>query len=315
MTRQREHVSVDWLCRFFGKSRQAYYQMLRRKDSVGAEKEIIISYVHKCRKEMPNIGTRKLYYLLESPLESSGIKCGRDKLFSLLRQAGLLHKRKKARRCYTQSMPISRYFPNLIKDLTVIEPEVVWVSDMTGLPVRDGLGYLTLTTDMYSKQVMGYNLQRTKHSIGALTTLRMALQSRKYPERQLIHHSDGGGEYFNHSFLKLLKDSHVKVSCTAPSSPHENSVAERINGILKQEFLLTEDIRSYDDILRILPKAIRIYNENRPHLSIDMKTPVEAHCCSGILKKRWRTYRRKPRPEAHTILTDGQKIQEIMNSW
>lgn len=314
MTRQRNQISVEWFCAFFGKSRQAYYQMLHRNDGVNAGKEIIINYVHQCRKIMPRIGTRKLHLLLQPTLKQSGIKCGRDRLFSFLGKSDLLIKRKKARRCYTQTMPLSRHFPNLIKNLKVEMPEEVWVSDTTGLPVRDGLGYLTLTTDIYSKQIMGYNLQRTKQSCGALATLRMSIHNRKYPDRQLIHHSDGGGEYFNYSFLQVLKKSHIKVSCTAPSSPHENSVAERINGILKQEFLLVEDARSYDDIMQMLPAAIRIYNEQRPHTSIDMKTPAEAHCCQGVLKRHWNRYQRKQRQQ-QTKPSSGQQIQELMNSW
>jgi len=314
MTKQREQLSVEWLCSFFDRSRQAYYQMLHRKDGVQAGKEIIINYVNQCRKKMPRIGTRKLHELLRPTLKQSEIKCGRDKLFSFLGSSGLLLKRKKGRRCYTQTAPLSRHFPNLIKNLTVENPEVVWVSDTTGLPVRDGLCYLTLTTDIYSKQVMGYNLQRTKQSSGAIATLKMSLQNRRYPDRQLIHHSDGGKEYFNNSFLQILKASHIKASCTAPSSPHENSVAERINGILKQEFLLTADNRSYDEILRMLPRAIKIYNEQRPHTSIDMKTPIEAHSCSGVLKRRWKTYRRK-RTNQQSLPSTGKQIQELMNSW
>jgi len=174
-----------------------------------------------------------------------------------------------------------------------------------------------LTQDMGEQTrrlVMGYNLQRTKHSSGAIATLRMSLQNRKYSDRQLIHHSDGGGEYFNNVFLQILKESHIKASCTAPASPHENSVAERINGILKQEFLLTADNRSFDDMLKMLPHAIKIYNERRPHTSIDMKTPKEAHGCSGVLKRRWKTYHRK-RMHQQSIQPTGKQIQELMNSW
>ncbi len=260
---------------------------------------------------MPKIGTRKLHYLLQPAFRKSEIKCGRDKLFSILGQIGLLQRRHRANRCITRSLALSRHFPNLIKDMTVNAPEQVFVSDTTGLPVRDGLGYLTLTTDMYSKRIMGYNLQRTKHCNGSLATLRMALSKRSYPERQLTHHSDGGGEYFNHAFLQVLVDSHVKASCTAPSSPQENPVAERINGILKHEFLLIEDNRSYEDVAKILPETIRIYNERRPHASIDLMTPIEAHRCIGHLRKRWKTYRKRRKLE----MPGGTQIQQIMNSW
>jgi len=314
MMHQRVFPSVDWLCGFFQKSRQAYYQIRRRKDKQGVANELIIDYVKGYRQEMRKIGTRKLHYLLQGQLQTSGIKCGRDKLFSLLGREGLLIRRKRARRYTTCSLPISRHFPNLVKDMIIEEPELVWASDTTALAVRDGLGYLTLTTDVYSKQVMGYHAQRTKQSSGALATLRMALNNRRYRERQLIHHSDGGGEYFNHTYLQALVKAHVKASCTAPSSPQENSVAERINGILKEEFLLVEDSRSFEDILKNLPDVIRIYNERRPHASIDYMTPSTAHGCSGPLRKRWKSYR-KPIKKEVQLIPAGQQIQQLMSSW
>lgn len=311
---ERTTVSVEWLCVFFEKSRQSYYQIRHRKDGVSAENEVIVDYVKTYRREMPRIGTRKLHHLLQSQLKTSEIKCGRDKLFTILGRAGLLLRPRRANRCFTRSLPLSRHFPNLVKDITVNAPEEVWVSDTTGVPVSDGLGYLTLTTDAYSKQIMGYNAQRTKQSSGSLTTLRMALSNRRYPDRQLTHHSDGGGEYFNHMFLQALVDAKVKSSCTAPSSPQENPIAERINGILKNEFLLTEENRTFDELLKKLPKAISIYNERRPHASIDFMTPVEAHRCSGPLRKRWKTYRRYRNP-TEQLISDGNLIQQKMNTW
>lgn len=314
MTKSRKSVSVGWLCTFFEKSRQSFYQILHRKDGVCAENEIIVNYAKEYRKEMTMLGTRKMYKLMRPALNKSEIKCGRDKLFSILRQSGLLLKRKRINRCTTHSLPISRNFPNLAKELTVNAAEQLWVSDTTGIPVYDGLGYLTLTTDSYSKLIVGYNLQRTKDSSGSIKTLRMALSKRKYIERQLIHHSDGGGEYFNKKFLSILLKSHVKASCTAPSSPQENPVAERINGILKQEFLLTESNRSYTDIMKMLPKVVRIYNEERPHLSIDMLTPKEAHNRTGQLKRHWKIYSRN-RKQKSEIVTVGKRIQKAMSLW
>lgn len=314
MIQHRSIVSVDWLCIFFEKSRQAYYQIRHRKDKTLVESEVIINYVNEYRLEMPKLGTRKLHYLLQKHLIKSEIKCGRDKLFSVLGKAGLLQRPRRANRCYTRSMPLSRNFPNLIKDVAIDMPEQVWVSDTTGLPVRDGLGYLTLTTDSYSKRIMGYNAQRTKKSSGSITTLRMELNQRSFPDRQLIHHSDGGGEYFNHNFLQILLDAHVKASCTAPASPQENPVAERINGILKNELLLTEDLRTFEDVVKKLPEAIRIYNERRPHASIDFMTPVEAHKVSGPLLKRWKRYRRHPKPKEQ-VMSEGKTIQQKMNLW
>ena len=272
-----------------------------------------MDYVQAYRREMPRIGTRKLHYLLQPQLQASGIKCGRDRLFSLLGRSGLLIRRRKGRGI-TRRSPVCRHFPNLVKGMRIEAPEMVWASDTTALRVCDGLAYLTLITDAYSKQVMGYHLQRTKGSSGSLATLRMALNKRWYPDRQLIHHSDGGSEYFNHEYLKELLKAHVKVSCTAPSRPQDNPVGERINGVLKQEFLLTEDDRSFEDLLDKLPETIRIYNQVRPHASIDFKTPREAHAGSGPLRRRWKTYFRTDyRNPGFTHI--GQQIQQIMQAW
>ncbi len=314
MIQHRALVNIDWLCSFFEKSRQAYYQICRRKDKKSVDDELIVQYVQAYRQEMPRIGTRKLVVLLKPQLQASGIKCGRDKLFSLLGRSGLLIRPKRSRRCITRSTSMRRHFPNLVKGLAVDNPEQVWVGDTTAIGVRDGLAYLALITDTYSKQVMGYHVQRTKESTGSRTALRMALNRRWYPERQLIHHSDGGTEYFNHGYLQDLVKAHVKASCTAPSSPLENPVAERINGILKQEFLLVEEKRTLDQIIKALPEAIRIYNERRPHTSIDYLTPREAHGRSGPLRKRWKAYRRRDVRETQ-VTQIGQVIQNLMASW
>jgi len=222
------------------------------------------------------------------------------------------HKRKQ--RCITRSSTLRRNFPNLIKGMEINEPEQVWVGDTTVLGIRDGLVYLALITDSYSKRIMGYNAQRTKNSKGTRTALRMALERRWYPERQLIYHSDGGSEYYNYLYLQDLVNAHVKASCTAPASPQENPVAERLNGILKHEFLLVEENRTFEQIAKALPEVVRIYNERRPHGSIDNLTPLSAHGCSGFLQRRWKSYVRNNIRD--TELTQiGQTIQKLMASW
>ena len=134
MTKSRDTVSVGWGCSFFEKSRQAYYQIVHRKDGIEAKKEIVVNYAKEYRKEMSKLGTRKMYHMMLPALKKSEIKCGRDKLFTILGEAGLLLKRRRAHRCITRSLPVSRNFPNLIKDLKVDAPEQLWVSDTGTLP-------------------------------------------------------------------------------------------------------------------------------------------------------------------------------------
>jgi putative transposase len=305
-------VTIEWLCRYFEKSRAAFYQIQKRQVSAGVDEELVIHYVKEHRKEQARIGGRKLHFLLQYPLKASGIKCGRDKLFGILAKHNLLIKRKRRSRCFTQSVSWSRRYPNLLKDLRLERPEQLWAADTTGIAVCDGLAYLALITDAYSKQIMGYNLQRTKGQSGSLATLRMALSKRWYPDSETIHHSDGGSEYFNYAYLGVLANARFKVSCTAPASPQENPVAERINGILKEEFLLNAEKRTYQDLIRVLPQAIKIYNEKRPHASCDYMTPRQAHSCSGPLHRRWKTYYRSNTRDAMPTHI-GQQIQQIMH--
>jgi putative transposase len=313
MSIDRTGISIRWLCEYFEKSRPAYYQIRGRKTDAMVNEELIVHYVKGYREEQKQIGGRKLHHLLIGQLRTSGIKCGRDKLFGIMRRSGLLLRRKKRWYSGTQSVPISRRFPNLLTRMLIDRPEQVWVSDMTAVPVNDGLGYLALITDAYSKQIMGYNMRRTKDRSCSLAALRMALASRWYPDEELIHHSDGGGEYFNHDYLNLLVKAHCKLSCTAPSSPEENPIAERVNGILKEEFLLVEQSRPFKEIQRVLPRVIRIYNQIRPHASCDYMTPQQSHGCSGLLRKRWKNYRKKTNAGNTRLVHNKPQIEKIID--
>jgi putative transposase len=311
---QRPMVSVEWLCVFFQKSRQAFYQKRHRKDKQNINEELIVDYVKAYRHEMKKIGTRKLKELLQPQLTASGIKCGRDRLFDILRRRDLLIRKRKRPRCVTHRDAISNHFSNLIEGKIIDEPEKVWVGDTTAVAVNDGLSYLVILTDAYSRLIMGYNYQRTKDRSGPQKALRMAVHRRWYPQKQLMYHSDGGREFYNWDFLQDLVRYHIKASCTAPGSPEGNPIAERINGILKEEFLLTEETRSFEQVAQMLPEAIRIYNERRPHASIDYKTPKEAHACKGLLRKRWKAYKSNAMRENEPTQI-GREIQLIMQSW
>lgn len=308
---QKQH-SVEKLCDIFQKSRQAYYQGLRQKDTRQEEDGEIIHLVRKHRRQLPRIGGRKLYYLMKEELKDKSIKCGRDRLFEVLGIHDLFITNRRRGKSITRRISSSKIFPNLVKKMEIDKPEQVWASDTTCLPCKEQMGYLFLITDVYSKQIVGYKLQQNKKSSGSVSALQMALRHRKYPERPLIHHSDGGSEYFNFEYLHWLSKARMKVSCTAPSSPQENGTAERINGILKGEFL-SDKTRSYDEISKELPRMIRIYNEVRPHGSINYLTPKSAHNCIGPIPKRWKTYPRKRLDEKRTNML--VEIQQKMSAY
>ena len=235
---------------------------------------------------MPKIGTRKLHYLLEEELRE--LKVGRDKLFKILKYNRLLIKPKKKYHITTNSHHRFRKCKNQIKEMEFIRPEQVWVSDITYIGNRKNPSYLALITDAYSKKIMGYNVSDSLNVKGSLTALEMALKNSVYRNEPLIHHSDRGLQYCSNEYQQVLDKNNIKPSMTEQYDPYENAIAERINGVLKQEF----DIDKYDTDLEIktelVQNAIEIYNNFRPHLSNYMLTPNQMHRQKSIKRKSYK---------------------------
>ena len=274
-------------CELFGYSKQAYYKQ-SMNNSLSAIKELQVKEsVLLIRRQMPRIGTRKLYYLLKEGFQREHLNIGRDKLFSILRNEGLLILKKKKYTVTTNSKHWMFKYPNLIKDIAIIRPEQVWVSDITYIDTRDENAYLHLITDAYSKQVMGYELCSDMESSSTLKALQMALKNRKYKHQPLIHHSDRGLQYCSKLYTNLLKKNNIQISMTENGDPYENAVAERINGILKDEFGLGEQMENIEQAKHQTSQSISIYNTLRPHLSCQMLTPTQMHCQKKIKLKTW----------------------------
>lgn len=172
--------------------------------------------------------------------------------------------------------------------MTVDQPEVLWVSDITYLTLRQGYCYLTLITDAYSRKIVGYRLNPTLHATGCVEALHQALGQRQYPEQALMHHSDRGLQYCSELYTDLLTKHTIQISMTEQGDPYENALAERINGILKQEWALDQVFESFDQALKAVDRAVYHYNHSRPHASCDYLTPTQAHTRSGTLPKRWK---------------------------
>lgn len=281
-------MSITGLCALFGYSKQAYYK--HRQHCRAAEdhrlkaKELVL----EIRKQMPRLGTRKLYYLLSDEFRQSGLGIGRDKLFSLLREEQLLiHKRRNYTKT-TDSRHWMKKYPNIVSTMAVTRPEQVWVADITYLPTRSGFTYLHLVTDAYSKRIMGYEVSDSLAASSSLRALAMALGSRTWGEKPLIHHSDRGLQYCSSDYIGRLRLNGITPSMTQNSDPYENAVAERVNGILKDEFGLGE---LFDDTLQaqeLTRQAIMLYNAKRPHLSCQMLTPDQMHKQDILPLKRWK---------------------------
>ena len=238
------------------------------------------------RHELPRLGTRKLYSLLSEDFKERDLKIGRDGLFALLRRESLLVPRRRKYVKTTDSRHWMRQYPNLVKGVPVERPEQVWVADITYLSVGQENGYLHLVTDAYSKKIVGY---KVSHNLGVSNTvqaLKMALGSRIYAGK-LIHHSDRGLQYCSKEYTGLLKAHEVGISMTQDGNPYDNAIAERVNGILKQEFGLDEDLEDFKQAENQVAESIRFYNHRRPHLSNRFLTPEQMHQQSDIKPKTW----------------------------
>jgi putative transposase len=264
------------------------YKKEKREQQELIEASIIVDAVRKIREEQPHIGVRKLQVLLQPVLQKHGIKIGRDGLFDLLREFGLLVKLKRHKHYTTQSKHQFYKYPNQIKDIRVTASNQLWVSDITYIETGSGYNYLFLITDAWSKKIVGYNLSSSYSAQGAIQALKMAFNENKTSEG-LIHHSDRGIQYCCKEYTLLLKKKKAVISMTENSDPYENAIAERVNGILKTE-LLQVKYENEQQASRAIQKAVTIYNTIRPHLSIGLLTPETAHRKNEIVKKLWKNY-------------------------
>jgi len=286
MLRQRHsQVRLGDLCRLFGYTRQAHHKHIQSESVEVFEEQAVLSMIFEHRRHMPSIGTRKLHHILQE----KGVNMGRDALFNLLRANGLLVKNRKRKVFTTQSKHWFNKYPNLIKYMTIKQANKLWVSDITYVDTEEGFAYLFLITDAYSRKIVGYNLSMNLSAQGGVDALNMALGSTKSAERmQLIHHSDRGVQYCCSQYTSILKANTIKISMTEQGDPYENALAERVNGILKTEWIYNEGIyANFEQAQERIAQIISIYNSKRPHSNCGLLTPEKAHLEKGELKKCW----------------------------
>jgi putative transposase len=265
-----------------GLSRQAYYQGRRREAQRECRSEVVVKLVRDRRLRQPRLGTRKLHYLLREPLAQAGIELGRDALFDVLRNAGMLVPQRRAYHKTTDSHHRFRRHANLLKEgeqqVRASASEQVWVADITYLPSKDKFVYLSLVTDAYSRKIVGWHVHDSLQTESVAQALRMALRARQSDQR-LLHHSDRGIQYCS-SYYQAIHERHgVVCSMTDGYDCYQNALAERVNGILKGE-LLVQRPADLEQARRMVGEAVAIYNEERPHLSLKMQTPDEVHRAS-----------------------------------
>ena len=286
MHERHPSLRMDVLCGLFGRSKQAFYQHHRKADENRIDKERILLYIKEIRDNLPGCGVRKIHEMLRRYHQTCHI--GRDRLFDLLREEGMLIRKRKRKKRTTYSDHHMRVYPNAVTDVIPVRPNEIWVSDITYLQYLDKDYYLFLVTDAYSHKIVGWTLSDNMKVNNAVQALRMALRQRK-DKNHLIHHSDRGSQYASYKYMRLLKRNGIMPSMTENGDPRENAIAERVNGILKEEFFkymqLTEN-----NIDKEIANAITNYNTRRIHYSIGLMTPEEAHRSTGKLDRMWKKY-------------------------
>ena len=250
------------------------------------ESERVKGLVRKIRVRHAKMGGKKVHKKIKPELIRQGIRCSRDRLFDILRDGGMLIRTRKRYVKTTQSYHRFFKYQNLVKDRDINGSEQVWASDITYIKTREKPMYLSLVTDVYSKQIMGYELSDNLKPASCISAMRMAVARRQYPERALIHHSDRGLQYCHPDYIALLERNGILISMTTKHDPYENAVAERVNGILKGEYAI-EGFRTEREARREIRAAIRLYNTERPHLSCGYRTPQQAHRAEGYKLKKW----------------------------
>jgi transposase InsO family protein len=281
--------SIDTLCGLFGKRRQSYYKKKKYVTTEAFQGELMLQMIAHERNLMPRLGGRKLYFKIRPRLPSD-FQMGRDKFFVFLKHNDLLVRKKRYRAITTMSSHWLRKYPNLIRDFVPTGSHQLWVSDITYVETKEGFVYLFLITDAYSRKVVGWCVSMTLEAKNAVKALHMALGQLPAGVKNLIHHSDRGVQYCSSKYVDILNKHEINISMTEKGDPLENAVAERINGILKTEWINEMKLESLKDAIFQIRNIISIYNRERPHSSIEMLTPEQAHLGSGPLKRLWKNY-------------------------
>jgi len=285
-------VRLTRFCRLLGVSRQAYYQHVWHKESITIEQELVLKEVKSIRQHHRYMGTRKLYELIHPFLVEHQIKIGRDGLFDLLSANYMLIRRKKTRTSTTNSFHWLRKYPNLVKDFIPTVANQLWVSDITYWKIAKGFVYVSFITDAYSHKIVGYHVGETLEAVESVQALKMALANLQ-SVTNLYHHSDRGIQYCSEEYVKLLNEHQIKISMSQTGDPLDNAIAERVNGIIKNEYLCSYKVNTIREARKVLDFVIELYNKERPHRSNGNLTPNQIHTTNLKTEKLWKNYYRK----------------------
>lgn len=278
----------------FGYSKQAYYKSIARGEKKAFDEYLVVELIRRKRRVWKKGSGRNLLASLQEDFARHCIQIGRDKFFELLNKHGLQVRRRSRRTRTTNSWHLYDKYPNLIKGFIPQQANQVWVSDITYVWCQAELCfvYLYLITDMYSRKIVGYAVGTSLHAHWAVQALQKAISGVGASLQGLIHHSDRGVQYCCGDYIALLKVYDIQPSMTTGGDPLENPIAERVNRTIKEEFMenYKQGYQNTAQALKQIPVNIQFYNEERPHSSIGMMTPNQAHSMVGSIPRKWRSY-------------------------
>jgi transposase InsO family protein len=264
------------LCRFFGFTRQAYYKQLREQQDRLEKDQLVVHLVQQEKRGNKMMGGRKLYYKLGERIRNMNHSLGRDKFFALLRRHDLLVKRRRKYAVTTQSRHRFRRYNNILKDFQPLKPNQAWVGDITYIRTKGGFVYLFLLTDVYSRKIVGWHLNK---NMGIEDGLKAAAMAKRQcvDTTNLIHHTDRGIQYCAPLYTGTMEKAGIQMSMGEAGNCYDNAIAERVNGILKGEYAMDSTFDNLEEALVAVRQSIKHYNEQRPHWSLKLKTPAEVH--------------------------------------
>jgi transposase InsO family protein len=305
---------VEVLCSLFGVTKQAYYKYDENAVLFKAAQEaFVLQYIRGIRTKDPGIGGMKLWYMYRKEFGSNS-PVGRDRFEDIVDRYGLkvrARTRKPKTTDSTHGLPV---YPNIIVDYIPSAPNRLWVSDITYIIIwldkyTYVFCYLSLILDAYTEEIVGWSVGSTLETVHPIEALRKAVKRIEGQENiHLIHHSDRGCQYASNEYVSILKQYGIRISMTESGDPKENAQAERINNTMKNELLKGVVFHNIEEVKAAVTVVVDFYNNERPHMSIDMMTPNEAAGCSGEITKRWRSYRLiaiKNRPNSLDIAGNG----------
>jgi putative transposase len=273
---KESEISVSELCIKVGMSRQNYYAARRLRQRREVDESLILNLARRERKLQPRLGGRKLLHLLDPELKEAGVNVGRDRFFELMAENDMLIVPKPGRPHTTNSRHCLPVFSNLLTGRILQAPNEAWVSDLTYIRTDEGFLYASLITDAFSRKIVGYYIGDTLEAEGCLKALDLAL-SELPADKHPIHHSDRGTQYCCHDYVDRLQARGMPISMTEVMHCYENALAERVNGILKQEYEMDRTFRTKEQARLAFKQAVWLYNYRRPHLNLSMRFPATVH--------------------------------------